>query len=340
MAGPAYCVAKDAFWAWSRPVAAFVDLPDLLALRQVCRAFSGKAGARLLRHHAATVDREAHLAKRMCEDFPLPGDEAWAAQARAVALASGDDVHAAGGAKSGHPEPAASSGESSDTSRGGAAAAAAAAAGASSGIDEDVPAVDALLVRNLRARRLMTPAYGESGVMWGTSPEYYAPDTPSPGPKLFSKFLQCRLVFWLDVGKHIDGAVSAFPERLLLASVHRHWRGVGKSANVQVTVKDRAGEDHSAQIDSVSTLTSPHDIGHGLYVAPLANVVVSPDCKATTLRFWHHSGSSCSGSTEAFVLIPLGRAPETPAKPVTLTPVTDDEAAGRTVAAFLEPMIH
>ncbi|KAA0165604.1 hypothetical protein FNF27_07612 [Cafeteria roenbergensis] len=278
MAGPAYCVAKDAFWAWSRPVAAFVDLPDLLALRQVCRAFSGKAGARLLRHHAATVDREAHLAKRM--------------------------------------------------------------SGASSGIDEDVPAVDALLVRNLRARRLMTPAYGESGVMWGTSPEYYAPDTPSPGPKLFSKFLQCRLVFWLDVGKHIDGAVSAFPERLLLASVHRHWRGVGKSANVQVTVKDRAGEDHSAQIDSVSALTSPHDIGHGLYVAPLANVVVSPDCKATTLRFWHHSGSSCSGSTEAFVLIPLGRAPETPAKPVTLTPVTDDEAAGRTVAAFLEPMIH
>ena len=53
----AHCVAKDSFWAWWRSVAAYVGTQEVLALRQVCRAFAGKAGMKLLRHHAATIDR-------------------------------------------------------------------------------------------------------------------------------------------------------------------------------------------------------------------------------------------------------------------------------------------
>lgn len=336
MSDPVYCIATDALWAWARPVAAFVDLPDVLALRQVCRAFAGKAGMKLLRHHAAAVDPAGFLAKRVCEDFPLPGDEAWAAQASAVAMAEGPAAPTPKPTHS-YPEEAASSGASACSAHGGAAAA---AAGASSGLDEESTAVDALLVRNLRARRLMTSAYGEYGVMWGNSPEYYRPETPVHGQKLYSKILLCPLVFWLDVGKHIDGTVSAFPERFLLASVHRDRRGVGKSCNVQVTVTDSGGKNHDSHIDNVESLRHPSSIKHDMFIAPLANVVVSSNCRATLVRFWSHTGTSCRGSTEAFVLIPMGRATETPDEPATMTRVADAMAAVRTVAAFLAPFVH
>jgi len=179
-------------------------------------------------------------------------------------------------------------------------------------VKEDVASAQAVkggvtsldLRRRLLVRQTASPMYGVEGVTWSTSPEYYTPKKVVDHRLLFSRYLHCSLVFWLDVIKPFSHALGPGSDRFLYVTVHRSDRGFGQRTSCTIHWKHRDGSLVDANLDVGKPASVP--LGNKMHVCVHGYATMGRDVQQLLVsRFWNHDGGGSGHQSEAVVLVPL-----------------------------------